>query len=71
MKKEREYSVHDWSKFFDRIILNLAGYKNLGVIAKFVRRSERVVWHRLVTLEKSCEFNANDFNAENNVVPCK
>lgn len=52
MKKEREYFVHDWPEFLDRIILNLAGYKNLGVIAKFVHRSERVVWHRLMTLEE-------------------
>ena len=50
MKKEREYSAHDWPEFLDRIILNLAGYKNLEAIAKFVHCSERVVWHWLMTL---------------------
>jgi hypothetical protein len=52
MKKEQEHCVYDRPEFLDRIILNLAGYKKLRVIAEFVHRSKRVVWHRLVTLEK-------------------
>jgi hypothetical protein len=52
IKKGRKYSAHDWPEFLDRIILNLAGYKNLEAIAKFVHRSERLVWNWFVTFEK-------------------
>lgn len=50
--KGREYCGDDWTELLDGMLLGLAGYQQLGAIAKIVHRSKRAVWHRLLVLAK-------------------
>jgi len=51
--RHQERSQHPWSEHDDRVLLNLAGYKEVGVIAKMLHRSENAVRSRLSVLGKS------------------
>jgi hypothetical protein len=44
---------HPWSEEDDRVLLSLAGYKRMRMIAKLLHRSERGVRYRLAVLGKS------------------
>lgn len=50
-----------WSEHDDRTLLDLAGYKNVRVIAKMLHRSEAAVRYRLTALGKSSRVHVEGF----------
>ncbi|MCI0717586.1 MAG: hypothetical protein L0338_01115, partial [Acidobacteria bacterium] len=60
-KRKRERAGCTWSEHDDRILLNLAGYKQAKVIAKILHRSESAVRYRLAVLGKSSRFHKEGY----------
>jgi hypothetical protein len=60
-KRGQERSHVAWSENDDRILLDLAGYKRVPVIAKMLHRSEAAIRYRLTTLGKSSRTHVEGF----------
>jgi hypothetical protein len=52
LKRHQERSQHPWPEHDDRVLLNLAGYKEVGVIGKILHRSANAIRSRLSRLGK-------------------
>ncbi len=61
LTRKRERAGCTWSEDDDRILLNLAGYKQAKVIAKILHRSESAVRYRLAALGKSSRFHKEGY----------
>jgi len=61
IKKGQERRGSPWSEEDDQILLNLAGYKSVRVIAKLLHRSERAVSCRLAVLGKRTRVHFEGF----------
>lgn len=59
-KRPERYRCH-WSEEDDRVLLNLAGYRKLRMIAKLLHRSERGVRYRLAFLGKSSRVHVDGY----------
>ncbi len=60
-KRCQERYRRRWSEDEDRVLLNLAGYKKLRMIAKLLHRSERGVSYRLTVLGESCRVHFDGY----------
>lgn len=60
-KRGHDRSRSGWSEDDDRILLDLAGYKIVRVIAKLLHRSEAAVRYRLTLLGKSSRVHLEGF----------
>jgi hypothetical protein len=60
-KRRPESHRHRWSENDDGLLLNLAGYKRLRMIAKLLHRSERSVRYRLAVLGKSSRVHVDGY----------
>ena len=60
-KRQQERSQHAWSEHDDRILLNLAGYKEVAVIGKMLHRSTNAIRSRLSRLGKSSRVHKEGY----------
>ena len=60
-KRRPERHRQRWSEEDDRVLLSLAGYKRLRMIAKLLHRSERSVRYRLAMLGKSSRVHFDGY----------
>ncbi len=61
LKRHQERSQHPWSEHDDRVLLNLAGYKEVGVIGKILHRSTNAIRSRLSRLGKSTRVHKEGY----------
>jgi hypothetical protein len=61
IKRRQERSQHPWSEHDDRVLLNLAGYKEVGVIGKILHRSVNAIRSRLSRLGKSTRVHKEGY----------
>jgi hypothetical protein len=61
LKRHQERSQHAWSEHDDRVLLNLAGYKEVGVIGKMLHRSVNAIRSRLSRLGKSSRVHKEGY----------
>jgi hypothetical protein len=61
LKRHQERSQHPWSEHDDRVLLNLAGYKEVGVIGKMLHRSTNAIRSRLSVLGKSSRLHKEGY----------
>ena len=61
LKRHQERSQHPWSEHDDRVLLNLAGYKEVGVIGKILHRSVNAIRSRLSRLGKSTRVHKEGY----------
>ena len=61
LKRHQERSQHAWSEHDDRILLNLAGYKEVAVIGKMLHRSTNAIRSRLSKLGKSSRVHKEGY----------
>jgi hypothetical protein len=61
LKRHQEHSQHAWSEHDDRILLNLAGYKEVAVIGKMLHRSTNAIRSRLSKLGKSSKVHKEGY----------
>ncbi len=61
LKRHQERSQHPWSEHDDRVLLNLAGYKEVGVIGKILHRSANAIRSRLSRLGKSSRVHKEGY----------
>jgi len=52
-RRDQEYGSSRWSEEDDRMLFNLAGCKDLRLIAAILHRSERAIYSRLARLTRS------------------
>jgi len=60
-KPRQERSQHAWSEHDNRVLLNLAGYKEVGVIGKILHRSANAIRSRLSRLGKSTRVHKEGY----------
>jgi len=60
-KRGRERSRARWTEEDHRVLIDLAGYKNAGVIAKILHRSEAAIRYHLATLGKSSRVHVEGY----------
>src|SRR5258708_37465446 len=61
VKRHQERSQDPWSEHDDRVLLNLAGYKEVGVIGKILHRSANAIRSRLSRLGKSTRVHKEGY----------
>ena len=61
LKRHQERAQHPWSEHDDRVLLNLAGYKDVPVIGKMLHRSENAIRSRLSVLGKSSRVHKEGY----------
>ena len=61
LKRHQERLQHPWSEHDERVLLNLAGYKEVGVIGKILHRSANAIRSRLSRLGKSSRVHKEGY----------
>ncbi len=61
-KRSPERYRRRWTEDEDRVLLNLAGYRKLRMIAKLLHRSERAVRYRLTVFGKSSRIHFDGYS---------